>query len=178
VRVTPFMRWYGEGPLFSYRKLQHGCEAHFHFLYTCNVSLKREFLVSVGGFDERFKMAAYEDTELGFRLSEAGLRLLYNARAIGYHYQHFTFADACRKKRRVESARQLFLQTEAGQRALELQRSRDLRLSFKVAKQIAVCCAGAFQPLVKLLDSRLPLPGIVYRTLFWYHAGRPDSSPR
>jgi glycosyltransferase involved in cell wall biosynthesis len=170
VHITPFMKWYGEGSLFSYDQLQHGCEYDFRYLYTCNISLKREFLQSVGGFDERFKMAAFEDTELGYRLSQAGLRLLYNSQAIGYHYQHFTFADACRKKRQAESAHQLFLQTEAGKRTLELQRSRDLSLRLRLAKHIAVWCGRAFQPLTKLLDSQLPLPGIVYRTLFWCHA--------
>ncbi len=44
------------------------------FLCTCNVSVPRHALEAVGGFDERFDLYGWEDTELGVRLREAGLR--------------------------------------------------------------------------------------------------------
>ncbi len=42
------------------------------FLCTCNASLPKEAFVAVGGFDERFDLYGWEDTELGVRLREPG----------------------------------------------------------------------------------------------------------
>lgn len=42
------------------------------FLCSCNASLPRSAFVSVGGFDERFDLYGWEDTELGLRLRAAG----------------------------------------------------------------------------------------------------------
>ena len=44
------------------------------FLCTCNVSLPKHALDAVGGFDETFHLYGWEDTELGVRLREAGMR--------------------------------------------------------------------------------------------------------
>ncbi len=44
------------------------------FMCTCNVSLPKHSLLAVGGFDERFNLYGWEDTELGTRLREHGLR--------------------------------------------------------------------------------------------------------
>jgi len=173
VHATPFMRWYGEGgSLFGYRQFRHRREIDYRSFYTCNLSVKREFLQAFGKFDERFKIAAYEDIELGFRLSKTGLRLLYNPQAIGYHYQFFTFGDACRKKKKAAPARQLFLQTEAGKHLLEIQRQRDSRFIFRVARWMITWFGRLFESAPKLLDSNFPLPGFIYRSLLWFHAGR------
>ena len=44
------------------------------FLCTCNVSLPKHAIDAVGGFDEAFHLYGWEDTELGVRLREAGVR--------------------------------------------------------------------------------------------------------
>ncbi|MDQ2865502.1 MAG: glycosyltransferase [Candidatus Eremiobacteraeota bacterium] len=44
------------------------------FLCTCNVSIPKHALDAVGGFDESFDLYGWEDTELGARLRESGLR--------------------------------------------------------------------------------------------------------
>ena len=44
------------------------------FLCTCNVSVPKHALDAVGGFDEEFRLYGWEDTELGARLRERGLR--------------------------------------------------------------------------------------------------------
>ena len=98
VKATPFMRWYGEsGPLFAFRQFRKRREVSFRFFYSCNLSLKTKFLRAHGQFDEDFRSAAYEDIELGYRLSKKDLQLLYNPAAIAYHHQFFSFEDACRK---------------------------------------------------------------------------------
>jgi glycosyltransferase involved in cell wall biosynthesis len=167
---TPFMRWYGEaGPLFAYKRLRHKREADYRYFYTCNLSVKRTFLEAFGRFDEHFKMAAYEDIELGFRLDKLGLSLLYNSQAIGYHHQFFTFADACRKRARAETARQTFLGTEAGKHFLRLKEQQASGFAFRISKLLATCFAKSVFFPGRLLDSRLPLPGVVYHSLLWYH---------
>jgi O-antigen biosynthesis protein len=49
--------------------------------------LRREFWNSLGGFDERYVPAYYEDTDLAFRVREAGLRVMYQPRAIVVHFE-------------------------------------------------------------------------------------------
>ncbi|HEY5339666.1 MAG TPA: glycosyltransferase, partial [Candidatus Aquilonibacter sp.] len=44
------------------------------FLCTCNVSVPKHAIDAVGGFDEAFHLYGWEDTELGVRLREAGMR--------------------------------------------------------------------------------------------------------
>lgn len=55
------------------------------FLCTCNVSLERHAFLSVGGFDEQFRLYGWEDTELGMRLREKGLRRKFAWGAFLYH---------------------------------------------------------------------------------------------
>lgn len=43
------------------------------FLCTCNASLPKRAFVDAGGFDERFDLYGWEDTELGLRLRQRGL---------------------------------------------------------------------------------------------------------
>lgn len=86
LKVTPFMKWLEDGgPQFSYKKIS-GSWAHWSQLWTCNISFKRNFLLKYGLFDEDFPHAAWEDVELGYRLSKHGLKIFYDPEAIGYHY--------------------------------------------------------------------------------------------
>ncbi len=167
IRATPFMRWYGERRLFFYDQLRNKHEASFHFFYTCNLSLKTEFLRNGEQFDEDFKSAAYEDIELGYRLSKRGLQLLYDASAIGYHHQFFSFEDACRKSQSNFVASQLFLQKEGGQQISKATQKRQDRAGYALAKGLAAVGARVLSPARRLLDSSLPLPGIVYELFLW-----------
>jgi len=55
------------------------------FLCTCNVSISREALHWVKGFDEQFDLYGWEDTELGVRLRENGVRRKFAWDAYLYH---------------------------------------------------------------------------------------------
>ncbi len=57
--------------------------------YTGNSSVARRILVECGGFDPAFRRA--EDVELAYRLSERGVRFLFQESAIGYHYVERSF---------------------------------------------------------------------------------------
>jgi glycosyltransferase involved in cell wall biosynthesis len=55
------------------------------FLCTCNVSVPKHALEMVGGFDEAFHLYGWEDTELGVRLREGGLKWLFAWDAYIWH---------------------------------------------------------------------------------------------
>lgn len=71
-------------------------EAGFGRFYSCNVSIKRDFFLSAGGFDEDF-VAYYEDTDCGWRLHQKGLRLLYQPAAVAEHLQTMTWEGLVRR---------------------------------------------------------------------------------
>jgi glycosyltransferase involved in cell wall biosynthesis len=61
---------------------------------TCNLSLKRDFLLERGMFEE--SMFPHEDLELGKRLETHGLRVMYRPAALGHHHHHLTEQDFLR----------------------------------------------------------------------------------
>lgn len=98
ITETPFLRWLDRGIQFDYGSID-GTEAGWGRLYTANVSFKRSFLERVGGFDEEFQFL-YEDLDLGYRLNDLGLRLLYNPRARAEHL-HAPTLESWRERLRL-----------------------------------------------------------------------------
>lgn len=161
INPTPFMRWYGAEPLFAYAEIAGRTEIDSRFFYTCNISLTQSFLERNGGFDEDFKAAAWEDVELGFRLTRTGMRLFYNAGAVAYHEQRTSFVDACRRYRKSMQSVEIFRQKGAAQE------HPDLATDISPLKQrLKGHLALLLSPLKKLMDWRVPLPWRVYRTMF------------
>ncbi len=89
LRVTPFMRWLERGVHFDFANIE-GEEAGWGRFYTANVSVKRQLLELVGGFDEERLPFGYEDLDLAYRMHVHGLRLLFNRRASGEHLRAMT----------------------------------------------------------------------------------------
>jgi GT2 family glycosyltransferase len=90
------------------------------FLCTCNVSVPRHALEMVGGFDEAFQLYGWEDTELGVRLREAGVKWHFAWDAYIWHIK--TDADntlEVETRKAVERARMArrFLEKHPSQRA-------------------------------------------------------------
>ena len=84
--VTIFLDYIGEwGPQFGYRFMREGDELSFNCFYSSNVSLYKETCGELALTEESLPFYWY-DTELGYRLAQRGMRILYNPRAIGYHY--------------------------------------------------------------------------------------------
>ena len=63
------------------------------YFLTGNASVRREDLLRVGKFDESFTGYGHEDLELGYRLERAGVRILYESRAVNYHCQDVPHDD-------------------------------------------------------------------------------------
>ncbi len=58
-----------------------------NYLGTFNVSYRREVLERVGGFDESFRQASCEDTDLSYRVIKKGYKLIFNHDIkVAHHY--------------------------------------------------------------------------------------------
>lgn len=117
IKITPFMKWLEDGgPQFNYYKIMDKIEVDSGYFYTSNISLKRHFLIDGGLFDEDFPYAAYEDTEIGYRLDKKGLKLLFNKYAIGYHHHFTTLKHACQRMIKVGESKQILMKKIGNQR--------------------------------------------------------------
>ena len=79
--------------------------------YTANVSVKRSMLELVHGFDEERFPFGYEDTDIGYRMSRHGFRLLYNPAARAQHLHAPTLEEWSRRVVRIARAERLWTST-------------------------------------------------------------------
>src|SRR5579862_9158271 len=90
------------------------------FLCTCNASVPRAALIGVNGFDEEFNLYGWEDTELGVRLRESGVRWKFAWDAYIWHIKPPTENTVeVETRKAVEKARMArrFLRKHPSQRA-------------------------------------------------------------
>jgi glycosyltransferase involved in cell wall biosynthesis len=92
--VTAVRHW-----LYSYPSISHGQELDFSYLWGGRSSCKRKFLLEHGVFNPAFRFGC-EDIELGYRLSRAGLRVHYNARARTTTFRPHTVDAFCARVER------------------------------------------------------------------------------
>lgn len=67
------------------------------FFCTCNVSVGKTHVEAVGGFDERYDLYGWEDTDLGIRLRARGLRRAWSWDAYLYHLKPQALATLARR---------------------------------------------------------------------------------
>ncbi len=70
----------------------------YNFFFTGNVSIPKSVLEKVGLFDETFKSYSSEDTELGYRLSKAKIKMVYESEACAEHFNQETLDSILRKR--------------------------------------------------------------------------------
>ena len=96
--VTPFMFYLVNGGWqFAYYSIKDPLNVPPQFLYAPNFSIRREVLQRVGLFDEKFPFGS-QDTDLGLRLAYAGVKIVYNPHAIGYHNHPIELANFLRRQ--------------------------------------------------------------------------------
>jgi len=87
LKITPFMNWLEHGgKQLAFDELKNNERINYNHFYTGNASLKKDFLIKNGLFDEDFGRNMYEDLELAYRLMKKNLKIIYNKKAIGYHF--------------------------------------------------------------------------------------------
>ncbi len=69
---------------FNYSGLVDGRAYDWRFFYTSNISLSRKRLAGEL-FDEKLRYPAWEDLELGFRLHQNGIKVVFNKKALAFH---------------------------------------------------------------------------------------------
>jgi glycosyltransferase involved in cell wall biosynthesis len=112
--ITPYMKWLENGgPQFHYQNpkhgdLKHGQEVPYNYFYTSNVSVKMELLRGEI-FNEMFPYAAYEDSELAYRLKNKGLKIVFNKNAEAYHYHKISLSEYSKRAFRTGISRVIFL---------------------------------------------------------------------
>jgi len=85
VRVTPALELVNrEGHQFGYAFMNDGEDVPYTCFYTSNISVPRAVL-GEEPFDPAFRVYGWEDVELGYRLSLAGVRIVYCASARAAH---------------------------------------------------------------------------------------------
>lgn len=105
LEVTPFMQFVGRTHQFTYPHIaRHALNVPPWFFYTSNISAEKDLLTRAALFDEDFTDAAYEDAELGYRLSRAGVRIIYNRKALTYHDHPVTLEQYIRRQIRAGKA--------------------------------------------------------------------------
>jgi len=106
LRRTAFMAWLERGIQTDYGSIA-GDRAGWGHFYTTNLSLKREFALGAGGFDEDIPFL-YEDLDLGRRLHDLGLDLRYAREAEAEHLHPATLEDWRRRMEAVGRAERAF----------------------------------------------------------------------
>jgi GT2 family glycosyltransferase len=110
-RLMSWLSW--SGAQFDYRQLEseRGAgleEAGFGRFYSCNVSLPRRLFLEAGGFDPDFRFD-YEDLDLGWRLHQRGMRLVYEPSAVAHHLHRHDWESVQRRYESRARAEQLML---------------------------------------------------------------------
>ena len=101
MRVTPALEMANvEGHQFGFAHMRPEEEVPFTCFYTSNLSLPRA-LLGDEPFDPEFAAYGWEDIELGYRLSAAGLKLVYHPAAAAEHLHPMTLADLFARQRLV-----------------------------------------------------------------------------
>ncbi len=95
---------------FFYYFMGDGQEYDFRFFYTCNLSLKSEFIQNLDHwFDSDFYLAAFEDIELGYRLTRRGLHIIYSKKIVVQHYHYHNIWTFARRQRNAGIMATVFL---------------------------------------------------------------------
>ncbi|MFQ5511451.1 MAG: glycosyltransferase [Candidatus Krumholzibacteriia bacterium] len=71
-------------------------EPDYRDFWVSNLSFKRDFMIRHGMFRE-WPAAAHEDLELGYRLEQNGMKLIYNPMALGHHHHAETLTTVAKR---------------------------------------------------------------------------------
>lgn len=135
--------------------------------YSGNVSIPRELLEEVGGFDEDFTVYGNEDLELWCRLRAAGVELVFSEAALAH--QHYVKDFRALARDNVEKGNTVVLLAskhpaivdELKLTAIERGRTRR-RVLLNSLVQLTRCCPATFDHVVRVMSAvaRLDSPAL------------------
>src|SRR3954454_14533789 len=90
IEVTPVMRWLARsGHMVDYARVSQSDVLRPWAFSTGNLSVARQALLDVAGFDQRVRGYGWEDYDLGLRLFDRGLRLEYRSELLALHSHRY-----------------------------------------------------------------------------------------
>ncbi len=102
---TALMRMLERSDLvFDYVGMRADVDYDWLKFWGCNVSVSRREVIEAGAFDAAFRHYGCEDTDLGVRLSERGIPVVYEPTARAWHRHVLAYADLERRQRTVARA--------------------------------------------------------------------------
>ncbi len=109
LEFTPFMKYISNiGPYLDPSSIKDNLEdLPFNYFVTANISVSRTRLLEAGLFDEDF-YPAYEDEELGYRLKQRGLKIIFGHKAVAYHSHPIDLNKYCKRQFNVGRAVLIF----------------------------------------------------------------------
>lgn len=144
---------------FNFQGLRDGQEVPFDRFYTSNVSWKRALTSDLEQvFSESFRHAAYEDIELGHRLSTRGMKLRFLSEARGFHLHPMTVRSFLERMRRVGSMRTVLAAMHpclVGSECLKLHQELEVERRRRIARGASTdlpSWESAVEPMVATLE--------------------------
>ncbi len=111
----------------------------FHrFFYTANLSIPMN-LLGDERFNEEFRSAAFEDTELGLRVLGRGVRLKHRAELVVWHYHPMAARDVLNRLRNLAEGRAVYERLHPEFRATRVSLMRDKLLELLVKIYCQFC---------------------------------------
>lgn len=98
---------YGNGRQAGEKELNEMREADY--ISGAAIMIRRKLWEEIGGFDERFTPAYYEDVDLAFQVRERGYKVVYQPGAEVVHFEGVTEGLDERQKMGIEKNREMFL---------------------------------------------------------------------
>jgi glycosyltransferase involved in cell wall biosynthesis len=143
-KTDPFLRYLHHRRIYNPYTITSG-PMDFSYYHTGNVSTPRSTLLAVGGFNEDFFIYGMEDIELGYRLQQAGSRMINGERARAVHQYFPTYPEFVQRCEQAgySLGKLIELHPELKQRFVEKGRGTRLLKHFHPLYRIFSHSAGA-----------------------------------
>jgi len=117
-KVRSFMRWLDDsGELMGVSFTREDAVIPENYFCAANTSAKKALLFAAGLFDEDFPYDAWDDYELGVRLSRIGMRTVYLPGAVAYHQHDIPVRERRRAMKRAGESAAVFERKHPGPHA-------------------------------------------------------------
>lgn len=148
----------------------------FWQVFSGNLSISKKQFWNLGGFDE--SLWGYEDVDLAYRATKAGLDLVFAAGAVGYHNHQRTLGQTCEQERTYQRYAALFLAKHpelkeqitylVDKAPIEIGQDSISLIAAKVARRLVATpvVIGLLKALLYQAE-RMAVPPVVLRFLYW-----------
>jgi GT2 family glycosyltransferase/glycosyltransferase involved in cell wall biosynthesis len=133
------------------RDFQYRFRREVDFASAACMLVRRELFLELGGFDEAYSPGYFEDTDLCFKLSERGLRTIYEPRSRVVHVRHGSGTSESARLT-MESHRDVFVE-RWGERLVR--RPRLVEVAQEPRQMLAARDAEALDRIL-VIDDRVP----------------------